>query len=893
MARRTESSLRRLLVVGWLAWCYGAATARADIHTDLQVRYRLDETSGSNATDSSTNGRDGTLSGTANGPATFVPSGGLIGGAVNFAGDDDYISCPAIDATNNTNKLTVAFWLNCDTREDYEQVCTKFQNASNYFNVQLGGDVDEDSDDLAVHIANSAQSGYVATTANVLKDDKWVHVAVVYDGTLTGNTNECKIYINGRLASMSQSDDIPDTLHNASDPWWIGWRDDSPANFALDGQIDDFYLFTRALSVDDIAELYMQGQGSVQFNADMANPNSKIENTTADVLAGSDEITICAWVYPSGQGENGEGMVFALDETGSSLRLHRSGGNTFRFWANWTSDGEWIYPATDNAWTAFALTYKNSGGSSEPRVRINFVDVSYSSATAPSGTPVGGDGYCVGNLSGQDNTWDGRIAHLQVFNRVLSTAELDASVREPGSIKDDLRLWLPNTSATDTNDQSGNGFNGTGTGLDNGKDSPPLGIPFVFGVTSQTRGQLEIPTNGNEPVIGVQGAGLRSKLTPTSALRNGARFITTDSWGDTPPTYAIEPSVTNLFLYGNQHIPDYPFGDAAELAHTPDVCHAVALDGDAPTVMGCKIFDFRGDAISIRNSTADLSPRVRIPRVQNNRISHCFTGIRASAVDTQINGNRVASVRDECLVVENGNCQSDGNHFFGGQWAIKVEPGAGAFKSTNDTFSDATIGYENALNSEVSQIGDGFTQHCWLRNILCRAQTSISNTVVRVARTSDEHPEVIGVEFRVEVMTSDATRSSFIGGCIYMSDHSFPGDTAPGGSTAGMKISAHRPNVDTSIIGSTQYDDEIGIWVPSAITGGTFYIKATGFTAATDRVVKIDSAGIVGTTWVIDCATNDKAVQIPAGWNNSNSITVIKEGVVTVLTPGTAYNGGP
>jgi hypothetical protein len=108
-----------------------------------------------------------------------------------------------------------------------------------------------------------------------------------------------------------------------------------------------------------------------------------------------------------------------------------------------------------------------------------------------------------------------------------------------------------------------------------------------------------------------------------------------------------------------------------------------------------------------------------------------------------------------------------------------------------------------------------------------------------------------------------------------------------------MKISAYRANVDTAIIGHDELSDEIGIHVPSAIIGGTFYIKATGFTGTTDRIVKIDSAGIVGTTWVIDCADNNKAVQIPSGWNNSNSITVIKEGVVTVLTPGTAYNGGP
>jgi hypothetical protein len=122
------------------------------------------------------------------------------------------------------------------------------------------------------------------------------------------------------------------------------------------------------------------------------------------------------------------------------------------------------------------------------------------------------------------------------------------------------------------------------------------------------------------------------------------------------------------------------------------------LDGDAPTVLNCKIFDFRGDGISVTNSTESASRQPRIPRVQGNRISQVYTGIRAAGPDVQIVGNRVASVRDECLLVASGagNCQSDGNHFFGARWAIKVATDAGPLKSTNDTFSDAAIGYENA-----------------------------------------------------------------------------------------------------------------------------------------------------------------------------------------------------
>jgi hypothetical protein len=105
-----------------------------------------------------------------------------------------------------------------------------------------------------------------------------------------------------------------------------------------------------------------------------------------------------------------------------------------------------------------------------------------------------------------------------------------------------------------------------------------------------------------------------------------------------------------------------------------------------------------------------------------------------------------------------------------------------------------------------------------------------------------------------------------------------------------MKISAFWTRVDTNIIGNGAFGNETGIWVPVAIKGGYFYIRSTGFQQSGDVVVKIDSADIQETTWVIECASADTAVSIPAGWDDSNSFTIIREdGSKTLLTPGKAY----
>jgi hypothetical protein len=337
------------------------AFAQADIHTNLQVRYRLDEGSGTTATDSSTNtGRNGTLT---NG-AVFISSG-RVGGAADLAGADEYIDCPAIGATDSEDSLTVAFWLNTRTRNDNEIVLSKYNGVSNLFTIQFGTSGTGDEDDIAVLIATSGTSGIVWTTGNVLSDGRWIHVAVVFDGSQSGNTNRCKIYINGLAATTGSSGTIPGTLLNsASDHWLIGWRDDSPANLSLDGKVDEFHMYTRALSSGDIPELYLvEMEGSILFNGVVASPNSKLDNTSASMLGSSDEVTICAWLYPTAQGETIAsigGVALALDEASSNFLLfHATSGENLTFLALYsTTHSSSTFAVPHFVWTPVAIAHK-------------------------------------------------------------------------------------------------------------------------------------------------------------------------------------------------------------------------------------------------------------------------------------------------------------------------------------------------------------------------------------------------------------------------------------------------------------------------------------------------------------------------------------------------------
>jgi hypothetical protein len=824
------------IYLGCLALVLLPAVARADIHANLQVRYPFDEGSGITANDSSTNtGRNGTLT---NG-AAFI-SGGRVGGAVDLDASNDFVDCPAITQTDSASALTVAFWLNTDSRADDEYMVSKFLDASNLFKITFGAAATVGNDDLVVTIGTSSTPGTVSSNSNVLSNAQWIHVAVVFEGTQSGNKNRCRIYINGLLLDNTRVTDtgtIPAALLNSStDHWYIGWQDNTPADLSLDGKVDEFHLYTRALSASDIQELYFQSDGSILFNGAAANPNSKLENTSASLLGTSDEVTICAWLFPTGQGEAVStmgGVAVALDEAGSNFDLfHPTNSENLTFRARYSSaDSLSTFAVPHNVWTHVAIAHKYTSGST-PTIRVNYQTVT-PTQTGPLGSPVAvNPGFCIGNVTGQTNTWAGRIAHVQVFNRLLSAGEMDAVLREPGSIKYGLRLWLPMSSAAqaDTTDRSGNDFHPTGTALETA-NGPPYDPRFSFGVADLISAQILIRSNGNEPALGVRGVGTRTKLTRHSILANGARMITTEAYG-IANSQVVEPTVRDMYMFGNFGIPDHPYGNENELDIEDPVCHAIAIDGDAATVRGCKIYDFRGDAITVKNTTYEFSRMIRMPRVINNKISHCWNGILAAAVDTQIDGNRVANVRDTGILVTGGSVQCSNNHVFGATTGIRFE--FGPSRSIGDRFSDSSTGFYVHTNASGSDIIGGTTEHCGFKNMDIRGQrVHIADTRIKVANSSTQKPGIIGCDLHYE-----GSRAVMADCEVEFPDYTFGGHTGITGST-GVYMQHHNARVENLQLTGSAQAGEIGVRVgdggpADGLNGIYIYVDSSGNGAGFD-----------------------------------------------------------
>lgn len=192
----------------------------------------------------------------------------------------------------------------------------------------------------------------------------------------------------------------------------------------------------------------------MSFNA----TTSKLEHTTGAGLTGA-SFTLLAHVRADGLGENSFGRIIQADETSTAginagngwVFIHADSTNTLRFQHSFNpTSGVWHFPATDSAWHAVSLTYDRSLVTNDPVARVDYAAVTVTEIATPTLTATAaGTGYCIGNRTGQDRTWNGGLCCIQFHPGVLTAANQDKANRNPGSVRTDGAIWWPLRHGTD------------------------------------------------------------------------------------------------------------------------------------------------------------------------------------------------------------------------------------------------------------------------------------------------------------------------------------------------------------------------------------------------------------------------------------------------------------
>jgi hypothetical protein len=221
-----------------------------------------------NANDESGNGNNGTFVGNSN---LITDRYGNSNKA--FQGGSSYITCPStIFQFGRNDNFSISIWYTKSYNNGGRLVST--ENTEGNFRISKNGNVD-----LSVQYGDYLDFS--------ISDDNWHNLIYTYS-----NRNE-KVYIDGIL-SMSNYDNTTEIV-NYNSPFTIGAKA-APSYDKWDGQIDDIGIWNRALTQQEINNLYTADNTcqSLVINTGLLsfNPPTYTNTVTIYPNPANDHITI-------------------------------------------------------------------------------------------------------------------------------------------------------------------------------------------------------------------------------------------------------------------------------------------------------------------------------------------------------------------------------------------------------------------------------------------------------------------------------------------------------------------------------------------------------------------------------------------------------------------------
>src|SRR5260221_160249 len=236
--------------------------------------YRLGETSGTTANDTSGNNRSGAF---VNGVQLGLP-GALLHNAnssIRLDGVNDYVSMPA-GFNSFPNGFTFEMWV----------YPTAVVNSERFFDIGNGPASDNlllyrrsTTNDLAFNVDNGASPGTEIIASNVIELNRWQYFAVTQDAA--GNA---RIYKNGVQVGGGQTN-VPNNIARANA--FLG-HSNTAADPYFAGGLDEAAFYDHALAPDRVAARYgsASGTGALLDRGNTASGRYAIE------LAGAQNVTL-------------------------------------------------------------------------------------------------------------------------------------------------------------------------------------------------------------------------------------------------------------------------------------------------------------------------------------------------------------------------------------------------------------------------------------------------------------------------------------------------------------------------------------------------------------------------------------------------------------------------
>ncbi len=218
--------------------------------------WKFDETSGTTAADSSSKGNNGTLTG----GVTFANNAavGKVGGALSFDGVNDYVSLGTNALDFMGAQGTIMGWIKY-TVSSANSVFSYGDTAGTGYFLSIN-DNGTNRMQAVVRRANSTDQWDSSTNTNVFTDGSWFHYAwVQYAGTAN-----IEFYVNGSASpptiynevGVSSANVYFDDIVANAEGGALGARVRSTVDQYFKGSLDDFRIYDRPLTADEIKAIY-------------------------------------------------------------------------------------------------------------------------------------------------------------------------------------------------------------------------------------------------------------------------------------------------------------------------------------------------------------------------------------------------------------------------------------------------------------------------------------------------------------------------------------------------------------------------------------------------------------------------------------------------------------
>ena len=215
----------------------------------LEAYWRLDETSGQVAFDSSGHGLDGRFS-TEPGRVSAAKETWAV-----FDGKTQYVDIGRSAALRLAGSMTITAWINSSSFPyDDAAIVSQFREDYGFRGYQLDTTIDKGPRTIGFKLSNPCGNLMARYGATPLVTGTWYHVAGVFDAP----KQTLDVYLNGKTDDGPFVGPITNTQRTSRWPVYVARRSDSE-NFGFAGLIRDVRIYSFALTNDEIAAV-MRGE---------------------------------------------------------------------------------------------------------------------------------------------------------------------------------------------------------------------------------------------------------------------------------------------------------------------------------------------------------------------------------------------------------------------------------------------------------------------------------------------------------------------------------------------------------------------------------------------------------------------------------------------------------